>query len=166
MNLQSLDQLLENLSEVVFAAEATRMVPTPENYIKLRQKVEIVFDGVVKLRDTYVFDNLVQASAFHAVVAPAISDVQLWLEEGVSGYGPETATTLDIALSRITGAFSKARVLNHDSQKIAQKILSEQRIRLEHFLLSVNLLFLLTLAITVIMIFLDRTQAGFSPAGD
>ncbi|MDP2862749.1 MAG: PAS domain S-box protein, partial [Desulfobacterales bacterium] len=77
-----------------------------------------------------------------------------WLVEGVSGYGPETATTLDIVLSRITKAFSKARVLKHDSQRIAQKIMNEQRNRLEHFLLSVNLLFLLTLTITVIMIFL------------
>jgi len=159
--LETLDQLLDDLADVVAAAEATRITPNPENYIQLRLKVNIVFDGVVKLRNTYVFDNLVQASAFHAVVAPAISDIQLWLAEGVSGYGPETATTLDIALSRITRAFSKARALNHDSQKIAQEILNVQRIRLEHFLLSVNLLFLLTLAITVIMVFLIARRQVF-----
>ena len=50
--------------------------------------------------------------------------------------------------------FPRPRTLKHDSQKIAQKILSDQRIRLENFLLSVNLLFLITLVITVIMIFL------------
>jgi len=159
--LEALDLLLEDLAEVVSAAEATKRVPNPENYIQLRLKVKIVFDGVVKLRETYVFDNLIQASAFHAVVAPAISDIQLWLVEGVSGYGPETATTLDIAISRITEAFSKARTLNHDSRKNAQKILNKQRIRLEHFLLSVNLLFLLTLTITVIMIFLVARRQVF-----
>jgi len=159
--LEALDLLLEDLAEVVSAAEATRRVPSPENYIQLRLKVKIVFDGVVKLRETYVFDNLIQASAFHAVVAPAISDIQLWLVEGVSGYGPETATTLDIAISRITEAFSKARTLNHDSHKNAQKILNKQRIRLDHFLLSVNLLFLLTLTITVIMIFLVARRHVF-----
>jgi two-component system, cell cycle sensor histidine kinase and response regulator CckA len=159
--LEALALIVEDLAEVVSAAEATRMTPNPENYIQLRHKVKIVFDSVVKLRNTYVFDNLVQASAFHAVVAPAISDVQLWLQEGVSGYGPETTTTLDIALSRITQAYSKARTLNHDSQKIAQKILTEQRIRLDHFLLSVNLLFLLTLTITVIMIFLIARRQVF-----
>ncbi|MCG2741376.1 MAG: HD domain-containing protein [Syntrophaceae bacterium] len=159
--LEALDLLLEDLAEVVSAAEATKRVPNPENYIQLRIKVKIVFDGVVKLRETYVFDNLIQASAFHAVVAPAISDIQLWLVEGVSGYGPETATTLDIAISRITEAFSKARTLNHDSHKNAQKILNKQRIRLEHFLLSVNLLFLLTLTITVIMIFLVARRHVF-----
>ncbi|MBU1743573.1 MAG: HD domain-containing protein, partial [Proteobacteria bacterium] len=159
--LEALDLLLEDLAEVVSAAEATKRVPSPENYIQLRLKVKIVFDGVVKLRETYVFDNLIQASALHAVVAPAISDIQLWLVEGVSGYGRETATTLDIAISRITEAFSKARTLNHDSHKNAQKILNKQRIRLEHFLFSVNLLFLLTLTITVIMIFLVARRHVF-----
>ncbi len=152
--LEALELLIEDLANVVSAAEATRMTPNPENYIQLRNKVKIVFDDVVKLRDTYVFDNLVQASALHAVVAPAISDIQLWLVEGVPGYGPETATTLEIVLSRVIQTLSNARTLNHDSQKIAQSILNEQRIRLEHFLLSVNLLFLMTLAVTVIMIFL------------
>lgn len=159
--LEALDLLLEDLGKVVSAAEATRMAPGPENFVQLRHKVKIVFDGVVKLRDTYVFDNLVQASAFHAVVAPAISDIQLWLVEGVSGYGPETATTLDIIHSRITSAFSNARALKHESRKIAQKILNEQRIRLDHFLLSVNLLFLLALAITVIMVFLIARRQVF-----
>ncbi|MBI5589260.1 MAG: PAS domain S-box protein [Deltaproteobacteria bacterium] len=159
--LEALELLIEDLAEVVSTAEATRMTPTPENYTQLRHKVRIVSEGVVKLRNTYVFDNLVQASAFHAVVAPAISDMKLWLEEGVSGYGPETATTLDIALSRITRAFSKARALYHDSQKIAQNIMNEQRNRLEHFLLSVNLLFLLTLVITAIMIFLIARRQVF-----
>jgi PAS domain S-box-containing protein len=152
--IEALDLLLEDLAEVVSAAQATRMKPDPENYIQLRGKIKIAFDGVVKLRNTYVFDNLVQASAFHAVVAPAISDIQLWLAEGVSGFGPETATTLDIVISRITRAFSKATTLKHESRKIAQRIMNAQRVRLDHFLLSVNLLFLMTLAITAIMIFL------------
>ncbi len=152
--LEALDLLLEDLAEVDSAAEATRRVPNPENYIQLRLKAKIVFDGVVRLRETYVFDNLIQASAFHAVVAPAISDIQIWLLEGVSGYGPETTTALDIIISRITEAFSKARTLNRNSQKNAQKILNSQRIKLESFLFNVNLLFLLTLTITVIMIFL------------
>ena len=159
--LESLDLLLEDLAEVVSAAQTTRMMPDSENYIQLRHKIKIALDGVVRLRDTYVFDNLVQASAFHAVVAPAISDIQLWLEEGVSGFGPETATTLEIAISRITRAFSKAAALKHESRKIAQRVMNEQRVRLEHFLLIVNLLFLLTLVITIIMIFLIARRQVF-----
>ncbi|MDO9111735.1 MAG: PAS domain S-box protein, partial [Desulfatirhabdiaceae bacterium] len=75
--------------------------------------------------------------------------------------GPETATTLEIAISRITRAFSKAAALKHESRKIAQRIMNVQRVRLEHFLLIVNLLFLLTLAITIIMIFLIARRQVF-----
>ena len=156
--LHDLTLVLEDLSEVLSAAERAKTTPTSENFSGLRQKVTTVSTGVVRLRNTYVFDNLIQASAFHAVVAPAIADLQIWFSEGVSGYGPETDTTLDIALSRISEAFQKARALNYESQIAAQKMLNEERNRLDQFLFSVNLLFVLTLVITSIMVFLFIRQ--------
>ncbi len=156
--LHDLTLVLQDLAEVVYAAEQTKVTPTSENFKRLRNKVTTVYDGVVKLRNTYVFDNLIQASDFHAVVAPAIADLRIWLSEGVSGYGPETDTTVDIALSRISRAFQKARALNYNSQITAQKMLNEERNRLDQFLFSVNLLFMLTLVITSIMVFLFIRQ--------
>jgi len=152
--LHDLALVNEDLAQVVSAVEVTKVAPTSENFMRLRNKVMAVHNAIVGLRTTYVFDNLIQASAFHAVVAPAIADVQLWLSEGVSGYGPETETTIEIVLSRITGAFQKARDLNHASELTAERILTEQRDRLDRFLFSVNLLFTLTLAITLIMVLL------------
>jgi two-component system, cell cycle sensor histidine kinase and response regulator CckA len=96
--IEALDQLTRDLDEVVSAAEATRRAPNPENDDLLRQKVQIVFDGVATLRNTSVSE---------------------------------------------------------------QKTLNEQRFRLDHFLLSVNLLFMLTLAITVTMIFLIARRQVF-----
>jgi len=152
--LRDLALILNDLAEIVSTAEITQVRPNPENFARLRSKVKTVYDGVVKLRHTYVFDNLVQASAFHAVIAPAITDLQIWLSEGVSGYGPETDTTINIALSRISQAFHKARAMNYDSQITALKIMNEQRSRLDQFLFSVNVLFMLTLVITIVMVFL------------
>ena len=152
--LHDLALVNEDLAEVVSAAEMARIVPSSENFDRLRKQVLRVHNAVVQLRETYVFDNLIQASAFHAVVAPAIADVQLWLAEGVSGYGPETGPTIDIVLSRISSAFKKARELNHVSERTARTILAEQRDRLEQFLFSVNLLFALALVITLLMILL------------
>ena len=152
--LHDLSLIIEDLAEAVSAAELAKAVPTAENFRQLRNQVTEVHNAVVRLRQTYVFDNLIHASAFHSVVAPAIADVRFWLSEGVSGYGPETEMTIGIALHRISGAFQKARDLNRASEMDAQKILSEQRDRLEHFLFSVNLLFTLALAITIIMVFL------------
>jgi len=152
--LYDLDLVLDDIAEIIFAAELTKVSPDSENFVRFRNKVKTAYDGVVKLRNTYVFDNMIQASAFHRVVAPAIADLQIWLSEGVSGYGPETETTVDIALSRISEVFQKARALNRDSQITAQNILNKQRNQLNQFVLSVNLLFMLTLAITFIMVFL------------
>ena len=152
--LHDLTLVLEDLSEVVSAAELTKIAPTSDNFSRLHDTVQTVYDGVVKLRHTYVFDNLIRASAFHAVVAPAITDLQIWLSEGVSGYGPETEMTADIVLSRISEAFKKAKTLSYDSRITAQNILNEQRTRLDQFLLNVNILFILTFLITIFMVFL------------
>ncbi|HAA02686.1 MAG TPA: hypothetical protein DCE18_04865, partial [Syntrophobacteraceae bacterium] len=152
--LHDLAFIVEDLAELVTIAELTKAVPNSANFQRLRKKVSAVQAAIVGLRSTYVFDNLIQASAFHAVVAPAITDVQLWLSEGVSGYGPETETTIEVVLSRLTGAFQKARDLNHASENSAQMILNEQRDRLDRFLVGVNVLFTLALVITLIMVVL------------
>lgn len=152
--LHDLALVLDDLAEAVSAAEITKIAPNSDNFSRLHDRVETVYDGVVKLRHTYVFDNLIRASAFHAVVAPAITDLQIWLHEGVSGYSPETQMTADIVLSRISEAFKKAKALSYDSRITAQNILNEQRTRLDRFLLNVNMLFMLTFVITIFMVVL------------
>jgi len=84
---------------------------------------------IAAIRDSYVFDNLVNASNFHAVVAPAIADLKIWLNEGVSGYDPQSPEVIGIAFDRIATAYAKAQQLNHDSQATAQMILDRQRHR-------------------------------------
>ncbi|MCK5543181.1 MAG: PAS domain-containing protein [Desulfobacterales bacterium] len=124
----------------------------------LRKKVEPVHNGIVRLRESYVLDNLVQASAFHAVVAPAIADLQIWLSDGVSVIGSENKITTEIIFLRIDQAYQKARILNRDSRIRAQAILEEQQKRLGHFLFNVNLLFVLTILITFGMVYLLTRQ--------
>lgn len=152
--LHDLSFVLENLAEVVSATEKAKLQPTINNFSFLRDKVDTVFKDTLNLRETYVFDNLVKASSFHAVVAPAITDLKIWLSEGVSGFGPETKTTAIIALVRIQKAYQKARILTHNSRIAAHYILDEQRSRLDRFLLAVNLLFVLTIIVTVSMVYL------------
>ncbi|OGR21113.1 MAG: hypothetical protein A3J85_01965 [Desulfobacula sp. RIFOXYA12_FULL_46_16] len=152
--LISLDQVLELLSEVVTASDMTTADPSPENLRLLTQNVNAAFEGVNSLRRSYVFDNLIQASSFHAVVAPAIADLKIWLAEGVSGYGPGSSTTTRIIQSRIKPAYEKAKALSQESRLIAQGRLDDQRQRLNRLLSSINLLFMLTLMITLGMVLL------------
>ena len=156
--LNDLSFVLENLSQVVSAAQTVKEKPSTENLDRLRAKVATAYKDVVNLRESYVFDNLIQASAFHAVVAPALADLQIWLSDGVSGFGPQTETAAAIALQRITEAFKKARSLNRESQIRAQLILEEQRQRLDRFLFSVNLLFILAAVVTSGMVLLLLRQ--------
>ena len=152
--LVSLEQVLNHLSEVVIAAEINAADPNDPNFEKLEKKVHQAFTSISSLRQTYVFDNLVHASKFHAVVAPAVSDLQIWLKEGISGYGPRSGTTARILLSRISSATEKARELNRQSRINAEKRLNDERNRLDRFLSNVNLLFVLTLFIVMMMVVL------------
>ncbi len=152
--LNDLSSALENLGEVVTAAHIARSRLNADNFQTLRGKVDAAYDDIVALRESYVFDNLVRASAFHAVVAPAIADLRIWLSDGVSGYAPESQTTINIALTRVQTAYTKARALTRKSKIRAQEILEEQRTRLDRFLFMANLLFILTIVITSAMVYL------------
>jgi len=152
--LFDLDLILQDLSEVVATVKIARMRPTADNLTLTREKVESVYQRIAEIRESYVFDNLINASTFHAVVAPAIADLKIWLTEGVSGYGPQSEEVSGIALDRITRAFEKARALNRDSQTTAQRMLDDQRRRLGQFLFNVNLLFILTTLLTFCMVYM------------
>jgi len=152
--LNDLSFTLEKISEAVNAAEKARIRPSTENLNLLKAKIDNVYTDIVELRESYVFDNLVKASAFHAVVAPAIADLQIWLSDGVSGYGPETMQTTTVVLLRIQEAYKNARMLTHESRGNAQEILEKQRSRLDRFLLNVNLFFVLTIIIILSMVYL------------
>lgn len=156
--LLSLDRALEQLSEVAAAAEVAVENPRIENIDRLKEEVRRATAETRTLRQTYVFDNLIQASAFHSAVAPALRDLQIWLADGVSGYAPTSKTTLKIVQSRISTAYQKAKQQNMQSRKRAQQQLTTQRLRLDRFLFSVNMLFLFTFVITVIMVVLYVRQ--------
>lgn len=158
--LYNLTAVVESMAAAVHAAERAQSDPDAVNIMRLEQLVEEVFTKIVQLRDTYLFDNLVQAAALHAILAPAVIDARQWLAEGVSGYAPDSPMTLYIIHIRIDGAFDKAIVLRNEIHASARTILLEQGQRLERFLFSVNLLFAVTLLIALTMgILLQRRRA-------
>ena len=150
--LGDLDQVLHELALTVVATQIAYARPDPANIARLRQRVNRLFAGVVVMRDSYVVDNLVQASAFHAVVAPALADLQIWIDEGVSGYPPESQVTLAVARTRIAETFETALAVNRDSHAAARVVLDRQRSRLERFVVNANIVFLLTVVICLGML--------------
>ncbi len=152
--LNDLSFALESLADVVDSARIAKDKPNPENLSMLQKKIGLLYNNIVRLRESYVMDNLVQASAFHAVVAPAIADLQIWLSDGISGLEPDNKATVTIGFLRIHEAYLKAQLLNRESRIGAQAILIKQQERLGHFIFNANLLFVLTMVITLGMVFL------------
>jgi len=142
--LQALSRVSEGLSEMIVQSALIQKAPSEEAVAELARQVDEVYASMVALRQTYVFDNLVQASTFHDAVAPALVDARQWLTHGVSDHPPHAALTLNIVHSRLRFAQTKAWRIRNDSHASAQDILKEQRERLEKFLRGVNLFMVLS----------------------
>ena len=156
--LNSLSTALDSISDVVSSARIAAITKDRHHIDRLRSDVETAHQRIVDMRNTYVRDNLVHASFFHAVAAPAIVDVRIWLEEGVSGFGPESDITLTIVESRIREAYDKLSQIMTNSRSGAQKILDNQRQRLETFQKSVNTLFAFNILLVCILVILLVNQ--------
>ena len=152
--LNSLANALDSLGDVATSARIAAATGQQDHLARLRSDIYTTYRLIVDLRNTYVTDNLINASSFHAAVAPAIADVRIWLDEGVSGYGPDSEVTLSIIESRVAETFAKASKIQNDSRNAAQVILDSQRKRLETFQDSVNALFAFTLFLVCLLVLL------------
>lgn len=148
--LEHLSRVTDGLGRLTTAAALIAHDPEPAALGRLIEDVDAVFADLVEMRNTYVFDNLVQASAFHSAVAPSLVDVRQWLTQGVSGQPPGSPLTMRIVHSRLSNALTKASSLRNESRAAAQAVLHDQRSRLEKFISGVNLLLLLAALISLL----------------
>lgn len=144
---------LEKVSDIVTTTKIAGATQNNSDILELKDKIEIAQTVIIELRDTYVVDNLINASKFHAVIAPALADLKIWLSEGVSGYEPDSQTTISVVELRVVEAYQKAKHLNNQSHIKAQLILDNQRERLEKLQGSVSLLFVMTLLVVCFLVF-------------
>ena len=152
--LNMLSTTMESIADTVTAARIAQTTARSEDIEHLRHQLETSRLLIIELRDTYVLDNLVNASAFHAVVAPAVTDLQIWLTNGISGHPPHSTVTLALATQRISDAAAKAGAIKQTSSQNAQTILDRQRTRLERLPFSVSLLFAATVLVVICLIML------------
>jgi PAS domain S-box-containing protein len=157
----SLSLTLEDVAALAASAGLAATSPDAANLAQLRGNIARAQRQVVGLRDTYVANNMVNASAFHAVLAPAIADLQIWQVEGVSGHGADSPLTLGLMRQRIAEALRKATAIRNESWGQAQAMLETERGRLEAFQRSVNLLFVLALLLAFMLLVVSyrRSQA-------
>ncbi len=151
--LNMLSEASVKVSDVVTASQIAKAIHDHQNILKLKGKIKIAHAIILELRETYVTDNLINASYFHAVIAPAIADLQIWLSEGVAGHEPDSLVTLGVLELRISEAYQKVRDLNYQAQIKGQLILDSQKKRLDKLQKSANFLFLMTLLVVCFLVF-------------
>lgn len=125
--------VVQDLADLIRAVEGARLTADP-------QRVEDIFahlDGMVerlrRIRGTYNFDNLVNASSMHAIVSPALGDIERWLLAGIPGYSGRSGEVLLLVQIRAEEAYAKVREQYVRSNAMARDLLTEQAVRLNDF---------------------------------
>jgi signal transduction histidine kinase len=127
-----------------------------------RARVMERLDGAEKalgrMRRTYNFDNLVGASAVHAIANPALTDVRNWLEGGIGPHPPTAPLVLGLADRRIEDAIGMVRQRLEHAQASALDRLGEQARALERFRQSLAAMILLVAGLVLLSVVLVVRQ--------
>ena len=144
--------LLQDHSALVLAIKEIRLHPTAERLKSLRDKLSIVERRIIRIRASYHFDNLVRASAMHALVNPAIIDIKTWLSSGLYGMPPMSPTVLDLIETRAVAVLERMKIQYSDGTENTSTLLKVQSDRIEIFRSSifVMLMFLTIVAFSLI----------------
>ncbi len=136
-------QVLEQQRDIAYIvhdfSDLTRRIEAQQNPEKLSDpnlllsRIEVMNERLTAIRKSYNFDNLVGASAIHAVARPALDDLSRWLSQGLSGFPPDSPQVLRLSLLRADGAYRRIRVLFDESNARALGLVETQAQRLELF---------------------------------
>ena len=67
-------RMVQALSDLLRAVETAGLKPTPERIGDVLERRDITFALLMEIREAYTFDNLLHASALHAMVNPALTE--------------------------------------------------------------------------------------------
>ncbi|WP_119167455.1 sensor histidine kinase [Algihabitans albus] len=126
--------LVHDLSALVRSLEGTRR-QLAENRDLDEARYQLLRARIIvdQVRHSYNLDNLVGASALHAVLHPALIDLNRWLNDGVHGAEAESDLVLDLALLRADNALSQVSALFEQSNIAALNLLRDQEAALDRF---------------------------------
>jgi signal transduction histidine kinase len=114
------------LEDLTLALRTHRLDVASASAAAVRDRLEDAEARVSTLREGFNLDNLMGAAAVHAAVNPAVADVRLWLELGVSGLPPTHPLVYELADLRAEGALRLARVHLAAAQDRAAEVLRGQ----------------------------------------
>lgn len=125
--------LLQNTTELKGSVREAHLSPSPKSLIKVMVRLQKTEQQLNRIRSTYKFDNLLGASAIHAVIYPALVDARTWLTKGLYSNAPNSPMILSIIDVRLTQALQRVNALSLKSNQSAVSILKQQSLRIEEF---------------------------------
>lgn len=125
--------VVQDLADLIRAVEGARLTSNPRRFTEIFGRLDAAIDRLQRIRGSYNFDNLVNASSTHAIANPALSDIERWLKTGIPGFPQTSEEVLLLVQRRAEDAYAKVREQYMRSDTMARQILSEQANRLEDF---------------------------------
>lgn len=125
--------VVQDLADLIRAVEGARLTEDPQRFEHIFVHLDEMDDRLRRIRATYNFDNLVNASSMHAIVNPALGDIERWLRTGIPGFAPTSQEVLHLVQIRAEEAYAKVREQYFRSNAMARDLLGEQALRLNDF---------------------------------
>ncbi len=156
-----LSLVVRDLSFLVGSIEAARAEPSEARLLLVRQRLQTTAERTEQLRQGYRFDSLVGASAMHAELSPALSDIERWLADGLPGYRPESAMVLRLVSSRSSDALQRVLPLQDQAHEIARALLVNQERRLDRVRTAMTGLIMLVglLVLGLVVLIVNQSRA-------
>jgi signal transduction histidine kinase len=145
--------LIQNTSELVSAVQLARVKPSPGNIDNVQARLMDVDAHLKSIRSSYNFDNLIGASAIHAVADPALADIKVWLSVGIYGFSPDSLTILTMVETRSMDALVAMKAHFKEARETASDILKEQWVRIDEFRFSIILVLMVLAALGALLVF-------------
>jgi diguanylate cyclase (GGDEF)-like protein/PAS domain S-box-containing protein len=125
--------IAHDFSTLLRAVETARLDPSQARIDRVLDRLDVAINRLQRVRSTYNFDNLVDASSMHAIVNPALTDIARWLSEGLPGIAPTSDRILRLVQIRAQETHDKVERQYEKSTDSARKILAQQAERLHAF---------------------------------
>jgi PAS domain S-box-containing protein len=125
--------LMRDLAVLTGLFESAETTLTRDNSQQVRAQLDRTMARLKRIQESYVLDNLIGASAIHAVLNPALLDIERWMTAGVPGYGPDSPLVFLLMRQRVTRALNDVGELYATGQGRALDLLETQADRLNDF---------------------------------
>lgn len=160
--------LYQEFADLAGAITMAKTAPSERHLENARAAARSVDKRLRQIRSTYNFDNLIGASAIHAIVSPAVFDIERWLQAGIHDYPPSSTAVLNLLNRRADSALTKFARLLTSARETATETLRSQGKRIHQLRWVINTLLgfitAMILALIVLVAHQQKTERALEHA--